>query len=50
MSATGEHQIRSRAIEVNGNVQPAPDDAPVANRRTFWENNGHITRRVRIAG
>ena len=27
-----------------------PDDAPsLAGRRTFWESNGQITRRVRIA-
>jgi DMSO/TMAO reductase YedYZ molybdopterin-dependent catalytic subunit len=44
----GEHQIRSRAIDVDGNVQPAPTDPIIAGRRTFWENNGHIIRRVLI--
>jgi DMSO/TMAO reductase YedYZ molybdopterin-dependent catalytic subunit len=44
----GEHQIRSRATDIDGNVQPAPDAPVVASRRTFWENNGHITRRVLI--
>ena len=44
----GEHQIRSRAFDLDGNVQPAPDDPYLASRRTFWENNGHITRRVLI--
>ncbi len=47
--APGDHRIRSRAIDVNGNVQPAPNDVRVSARRTFWENNGYITRRIRIA-
>lgn len=44
----GEHTIRSRAFDVDGNVQPAPDDPFLASRRTFWESNGHITRRVLV--
>jgi Mo-co oxidoreductase dimerisation domain len=44
----GEHTIRSRAFDVDGNIQPAPDDPFLASKRTFWENNGHITRRVLI--
>jgi DMSO/TMAO reductase YedYZ molybdopterin-dependent catalytic subunit len=46
--AAGEHTIRSRAFDVNGNVQPAPDDPYLASKVTFWESNGQITRRVRI--
>jgi DMSO/TMAO reductase YedYZ molybdopterin-dependent catalytic subunit len=46
--AAGEHQITSRAFDVDGNIQPAPDDPFLASRRTFWEGNGHITRRVII--
>ncbi len=45
----GEHGIRSRAFDVNGNVQPAPDDPYLASRRTYWENNGQIQRRVLVA-
>jgi DMSO/TMAO reductase YedYZ molybdopterin-dependent catalytic subunit len=45
---TGEHTIRSRAFDIDGNVQPAPDDPFLASRRTYWESNGHITRRVLI--
>lgn len=45
--APGEHTIRSRAIDIDGNVQPLPDDAFLASRRTYWESNGQITRRVR---
>jgi|tagenome__1003787_1003787.scaffolds.fasta_scaffold20891692_1 DMSO/TMAO reductase YedYZ molybdopterin-dependent catalytic subunit len=44
----GEHTIRSRAIDIDGNVQPAPDDPYLAGKVTYWESNGQITRRVRI--
>ena len=44
--ALGEHTIRSRAFDVDGNIQPAPDDPFLASKRTYWESNGHITRRV----
>jgi DMSO/TMAO reductase YedYZ molybdopterin-dependent catalytic subunit len=46
--AAGEHTIRSRAFDINGNVQPPPDDPYLAGKVTFWESNGQITRRVRI--
>jgi DMSO/TMAO reductase YedYZ molybdopterin-dependent catalytic subunit len=45
----GEHTIRSRAFDVNGNMQPAPDDAFLASKRTYWESNGQITRKVLIS-
>ena len=44
----GEHLVTSRAFDVDGNIQPAPTDPFVASRRTYWESNGHITRRVLI--
>jgi hypothetical protein len=40
--------VRSRAFDVDGNIQPPQDDPSIANRRTYWENNGQITRRVLI--
>ena len=46
--AAGEHAIASRAIDIFGAVQPAPDDPVIATKKTFWESNGQITRRVRI--
>jgi DMSO/TMAO reductase YedYZ molybdopterin-dependent catalytic subunit len=46
--AAGEHTVRSRAYDTAGNVQPTPEDPFVAGRRTYWEANGQITRRVRI--
>ena len=31
-------------------MQPAPTDAPIATKRTFWESTGQLTRRIRIPG
>jgi DMSO/TMAO reductase YedYZ molybdopterin-dependent catalytic subunit len=44
----GEHRITSRAIDVDGNVQPAQNDPYYASKVTYWESNGQITRRVAI--
>jgi len=45
---SGVHAVRSRAVAENGHVQPGPEHPSVAGRRTYWEDNGQITRRVRI--
>jgi DMSO/TMAO reductase YedYZ molybdopterin-dependent catalytic subunit len=44
----GLHMITCRAIDRDGNVQPAPSDWQIAKKRTYWESNGQITRTVRI--
>jgi DMSO/TMAO reductase YedYZ molybdopterin-dependent catalytic subunit len=44
----GEHSITSRAIDTDGNVQPAPDDPYMMGKITYWESNGQITRYVEI--
>ena len=44
----GEHTITTRAIDATGAVQPAPDDPLIANKKTYWESNGQITRHVQI--
>jgi len=44
----GEHTITARAIDKEGNLQPAKDDPLIANKITYWESNGPITRRVEI--
>ncbi len=44
----GEHRITSRAIDASGQVQPAMDDPLIANKRTYWESNGQVTRLIRI--
>jgi DMSO/TMAO reductase YedYZ molybdopterin-dependent catalytic subunit len=46
--APGEHTIVSRAIDTQGNVQPAPDDPRLAKKHTYWESNGQVTRRIRL--
>jgi DMSO/TMAO reductase YedYZ molybdopterin-dependent catalytic subunit len=45
----GEHTVTSRAIAVDGEVQPAPDDPFLAGKTTYWESNGQITRHIEIA-
>jgi DMSO/TMAO reductase YedYZ molybdopterin-dependent catalytic subunit len=47
-AAAGDHTITSRAIDTQGNVQPAMDDPIIANKKTYWESNGQITRKIRI--
>jgi DMSO/TMAO reductase YedYZ molybdopterin-dependent catalytic subunit len=42
----GEHTVRSRAFDREGNVQPPPDDAFLSSKRTYWESNGQLPRRV----
>jgi DMSO/TMAO reductase YedYZ molybdopterin-dependent catalytic subunit len=44
----GEHTITSRAVDTSGKVQPTADDPWLANKVTYWESNGQITRRVDI--
>jgi DMSO/TMAO reductase YedYZ molybdopterin-dependent catalytic subunit len=48
-ASPGEHAITSRAIDPAGNVQLAMDDPRIANKQTYWESHGQVTRRVRIA-
>ncbi len=44
----GEHSITSRAVDVVGNTQPAANDPLIANKLTYWESNGQITRKVKL--
>jgi len=46
---TGEHTITARAIDTAGNMQPAMDDPRIAKKRTYWESNGQVSRRIRIS-
>jgi hypothetical protein len=48
-AAPGEHTIPSRAVDTQGHVQPTPDDPRIATKRTYWESNGQVTRRIRLA-
>ncbi len=47
-ASTGQHTIASRAIDADGNVQPAADDPIVAHKLTYWESNGQVTRQILI--
>lgn len=44
----GEHTVTSRATNTRGDVQPAPDAPELANKITYWEAYGQITRSVEI--
>jgi DMSO/TMAO reductase YedYZ molybdopterin-dependent catalytic subunit len=48
-ATAGEHTVTSRATDAAGTVQPSMTDPRIANKRTYWESNGQITRRVQIA-
>lgn len=42
----GEHTITSRATDAGGRVQPATADPFIALKKTYWESNGQLTRRI----
>jgi hypothetical protein len=44
----GEHAITSRAIDRDGGIQPDPSDPWLTSKKTYWESNGQVTRRVLI--
>jgi DMSO/TMAO reductase YedYZ molybdopterin-dependent catalytic subunit len=44
----GEHTITARAVDTEGNIQPAKEDPLIATKVTYWESNGQIARQVRI--
>jgi len=46
--APGEHTVTSRATDVSGQVQPAMDDPWIAKKKTYWESNGQVTRRISL--
>jgi DMSO/TMAO reductase YedYZ molybdopterin-dependent catalytic subunit len=43
----GEHTLVSRAIDLNGNIQPTEDE--LALKKTRWENNGQYVRKVMVS-
>ena len=44
---SGEHTLVSRAIDVDGNIQP--EENQVAEKATYWENPGQFPRKVMIS-
>jgi len=41
--------ITSRAVDTQGQIQPAMDNPRIAKKRTYWESNGPVMRRIRLA-
>ena len=48
-ATSGEHTITSRAVDIQANVLPAMDDPRIAKKKTYWESNGQVSRRIRVA-
>ena len=48
-SSPGEHSVTSRAVDTVGRLQPSMSDPDIANKKTYWESNGQVTRRIQIA-
>jgi DMSO/TMAO reductase YedYZ molybdopterin-dependent catalytic subunit len=46
---SGEHTVTSRATDKSGQVQPAMDDPWIVKKKTYWESNGQVTRRIGLA-
>ena len=44
----GDHTLVSRALDIEGHVQPAADDPTIKLKRTYWEANQQWVRRIRI--
>jgi DMSO/TMAO reductase YedYZ molybdopterin-dependent catalytic subunit len=44
----GDHTVTSRAIGVDGEVQPSPDDPWLVQKITYWESYGTVTRDITI--
>jgi len=44
----GRHTVTSRAVAHDGTIQPAPDHPSLAQKLTYWESNGQITRQFQV--
>jgi hypothetical protein len=44
----GEHTLVSRAIDADGNVQPSADDPVIKLKKTYWEANEQLPRRINL--
>ena len=47
--APGKHTIVSRAIDVNGRIQPTADDDEIALKKTYWEAYQQWPREIEVA-
>ena len=46
--SAGTHTVTSRATDNQGKLQPAMDDPRIAKKKTYWESNGQVSRRVQL--
>jgi len=46
--APGKHQVVSRAIDVNGRVQPSAQDDEIALKKTYWEAYAQWPRDIEL--
>jgi DMSO/TMAO reductase YedYZ molybdopterin-dependent catalytic subunit len=46
--ALGKHTIVSRAIDVNGRIQPTADDDEIALKKTYWEAYQQWPREIEV--
>ena len=44
----GEHSLVSRCVDVNGRAQPAQSDESIRLKRTYWEANQQVRRRIKV--
>lgn len=44
----GEHTLVSRAVDAKGRVQPSADDSEIALKKTYWEANQQVPRRIKV--
>lgn len=47
-AAPGAHTVTSRAIGVDGEIQPSPEDPWLVQKITYWESYGTVTREITI--
>jgi sulfite oxidase len=45
----GKHQLVSRALDVDGHVQPAADDDEIALKKTYWEAYQQWPREIEVS-
>lgn len=48
-AAPGRHKVVSRAIDVNGRIQPAAEDDEIALKKTYWEAYQQWPREIEVA-
>ncbi len=44
----GEHTLVSRAIDMRGRSQPTAEDPVIALKKTYWEANQQVPRRIKL--